>query len=367
MMRFFAAALLIASACAAKTTSQQARRISLPAGFRPAAIAVADLNGDGFADIAITGESERLIILLGDGHGALRFAPESARAGKQPYAIVAADLNGDRKIDLAVANHDTDHLTLLFGDGKGQFTARELRVPSKPHPHMIAAADADGDGQVDLITDSWMENRLLLVSTTGRSTPIEVGRKPYLTLTAADIDGDGNIDLITPNQGFGTVSILPGDGHGHFAHAPQSPIAAGPGPFAAAVADVNGDRKPDIVVANFSGQITDTARDGVTWIRNDGARRFTAFPNRIAVGRGTARIAAGDFNGDGFADVAVSNSAGAEVTIVFGSPSGLHRSITIPTMSSPHALALADLDRDGRADLLVVTEERDEMLIVSGH
>lgn len=83
-------------------------------------------------------------------------------------------------------------------------------------------------------------------------------------------------------------------------------------------------------------------------------------------GRGTARIAAGDFNGDGFADAAVSSSAGAEVTIAFGSPSGLHR-LTIRTTSSPHALALADLDRDGRADLLVVTEERDELLIVSGY
>ena len=366
-MSFFAAALLIANACAAETASHQARRISLPAGFRPVAIAVADFNGDGYADVAITGESERLIILLGDGHGALRFSPENARAGKQPVAIVAADLNGDRKIDLAVANHDTDHLTLLPGDGKGQFTARQLRVPSKPHPHMIAAADADGDGHVDLITDSWMENRLLLVSTTGRSTPIEVGRKPYWNLTAADLDGDGHIDLITPNQGLGTVSILLGDGHGHFAHAPQSPIAAGPGPFAATVSDVNGDRRPDIVVANFSGQITDTARDGVTWIRNDGARRFTAFPDRIADGRGTARIAAGDFNGDGFADAAVSSSAGTDVTIVFGSQSGLRRSVTIPAMPSPHALALADLDRDGRADLLVVTEEKDELLIVRGH
>jgi VCBS repeat protein len=362
--RLAIAALTCVAACGAFAAT---RHIPLPAGFRPAAIAVADFNGDGAIDIAIAGLSERLLILLGDGHGGLHAARESARAGKQPIAMVAADVNGDHKIDLVIANHDTDHLTLLIGDGKGQFTAREIRVPSKPHPHMVAVADVDGDGRPEMITDSWMENRLLIVKTDGRSTPIEVGRKPYFTLTAADLDGDGHIDLVTPNEGLGTVSILFGDGHGHFAHAPQSPIAAGPEPFSATVADVNGDGRPDIIIANYSGQGTDLSRGGITWIRNDGARRFTAFPQRVVAGRQMARLTAGDFDGDGFTDVAASNSSSADVTIVFGSRSGLRRSITVPTMQSPHAVAFADLDRDGRADLLVISEEHDELLVIPGH
>ena len=342
------------------------RHIALPAGFRPAAIAAADFNGDGIIDLALTGESQRLLILLGDGRGGLCALPESARAGKQPYAIVAADMNGDRRIDLVVANHDTDHLTILTGDGRGGFSAREIKVPSKPHPHMVAAADVDHDGKMDVITDSWMENRLLIVHGDGRSAPVDVGRKPYLTVSAADLDGDGNVDLVTPNQGLGTVSILFGDGHGRFAHAAQSPIAAGAEPFYAAIADVNGDGKPDIVVGNYSGHITDTARDGVTWIRNEGARRFTTFPDRVAVGQGTYRVATGDFNGDGFADIAAANGAASDVMIVFGSRRGPQRSISIPTMPGPHFNALADLNRDGKADLLVITEERDELLVING-
>lgn len=363
--RGFGAALIVAALCMAQTTPPS-RRVTLPAGFRPAALVAADFNGDGVTDIAITGESERLLILLGDGRGGLRALPVGARAGKQPYAIIAADMNGDGRMDLVVANHDTDHLTLLTGDGKGAFIAREIKVPSKPHPHMVAAADIDHDGKMELITDSWMEDRLLIVRTDGRSIPIDVGRKPYLTLSAADLDGDGNVDLVTPNEGLGTVSILFGDGRGQFTHATQSPIPAGAEPFAATIADVNGDGRPDIVVGNYSGHITDTARDGVTWIRNDGSRHFTAFTNRVAVGHGTYRVAAGDFNGDGIADIAAANGAASDVTIVYGSHAGPQRSISIPTMAGPHAIAMADLNGDGRADLLVISENRDEMLVING-
>ncbi|HEX9161104.1 MAG TPA: VCBS repeat-containing protein, partial [Thermoanaerobaculia bacterium] len=156
-------AFLLAFSCAISCDAQPARHIALPSGFRPTGIAVADFNGDGFVDVALTGESERLLVFLGDGRGGLHPAPESARAGKQPAAVVAADVNGDRKMDLVVANHDTDHLTILYGDGTGRFSAHEVRIPSRPHPHMVAAADVDGDGRVELITDSWAENKLLIV------------------------------------------------------------------------------------------------------------------------------------------------------------------------------------------------------------
>lgn len=283
--------------------------------------------------------------------------------------MTAADVNSDGYVDVVIANHDTDHLTLLLGDGTGRFTAREVRVHSNPHPHMIAAADVDRNGRIDLITDSWMENRLTLVRADANGawqtpgTPIEVGRKPYWTLTAADLDGDGNVDLVVPNEGRGTVSVLFGDGHGHFAHGPGSPIAAGPAPFSATVGDVNSDGRLDVVVANYSGHITDSSRDGVTWMRNDGGRRFTPFAERVVTARGSARVAVGDVNGDGFADAAVSNGGASDVTIVFGSPDGLGRGISVATMPGPDAIALVDLDHNRRADLLVTTENRDELLV----
>jgi hypothetical protein len=194
---------------------------------------------------------------------------------------------------------------------------------------------------------------------------IEIGRKAYWTIAAADVDvdGDGKLDLVAPNYGHDTVSILLGDGRGHFAHAQGSPFAAGPVPFAATIADMNGDGRPDVVVANYSGHAARTEQDGLTWIRNDGNHRFTPFATRLARGRYTARVVTGDVNGDGFNDPAFSNGNGATVTIVYGSRGGPVTGIDVPTMQSPHALTLADLNGDARADLAVASEDSAEVLL----
>jgi hypothetical protein len=341
-------------------------RIPLPPGFHPVAMAAADFNGDGIADIVVVGGRNELLLLTGDRRGGFRAGPP-VPAGSNPSSMAVADMNGDGHLDVVVANHEADYVTLLLGDGAGHFTPRSLHLHSHPHPHAVAVGDFDRDGHLDIAVDSWGENRIMLLfgrdDWRGPGTPVELGTNPYYTIAAADLDGDGNIDLVTPNWGHGTVSILFGDGHGHFAHGPGSPFAAGPSPFSAVIADVNGDHRPDIVVANYSGHANMTANDGLTWIRNDGGRRFTPFPERVARGDYSARVAAGDVNGDGFVDCAFSNTNGATVTVVYGSSSGPRGTDSVATMPSPHALALADLDGDGRADLIVTSEKSDEILV----
>jgi hypothetical protein len=315
--------------------------IPLPSGFQPQAIAVGSFG------VALCGDSGQLLIVGGP--------PQTATCGEHPTSMIA---NGN---DLVVANHDTDYITYLRNDGHARFTSQTLHVHSKPHPHTVAAADVNHDGRIDLITDSWGENRLTLLLANGSGwqtpgTPIDVGRKPYINVMAADFDGDGNIDLVVPNSGFNTVTVLFGDGRGHFRAEP--PIAAGPTPFDIAVADFNGDGRPDIVVANYSGHMTDTSRDGLTWVRNDGHRHFTAFPQRLATGVGVWRVAAGDLNGDGIADAAFVNGGEDTVTIAFGSKNGLRPGPKIKVMPHPHNLAI------GNGRLFVITEERDELVEV---
>lgn len=369
-MRSAAAAMtlvLLAGGCAnAAPPYGPPVRIPLPPSFHPVAVAAADFNGDGSIDIVAAGERNQLLLLTGDRRGGFRAGPP-VPAGSNPSSMAVADMNGDGHLDVVVANHESDYVTLLLGDGAGQFTPRTLQVHSRPHPHAVVVGDFDRDGHPDIAVDSWGEKRITLLfgrdEWRGPGTPVDLGTNPYYTIAAADLDGDGNIDLVAPNWGHGTVSILFGDGHGRFAHAPGSPFAAGPSPFSAIVADMNGDRRPDIVVANYSGHSNMTANDGLTWIRNDGGRRFTPFPERVARGDYSARVAAGDVNGDGFADCAFSNSNGATVTVVYGSSGGPRGSDSVAAMPSPHALALADLNSDGRADLIVTSEKSDEILV----
>jgi hypothetical protein len=285
------------------------------------------------------------------------------RDGVHPSAPIAAGANPS-SIDtadglIAVANHETDYVTLISGS-----TPRTLHLHSRPHPHAVAIGDFDRDGKADLAVDSWGENRIMLLfgrdGWRGPGTPVDIGTRPYWTITAADMDGDGNVDLVTPNWGSGTVSILLGDGHGHFTHAPGSPFKAGPSPFSAAIGDVNGDHRPDIVVANYSGHSTDTSNDGLTWIRNDGGRRFTPFPQRVANGDYSARVATGDVNGDGIADAVFSNSNGSTVTVVYGSRGGLRTTASIPVMRHPHNVIVM------RGNIMVTSEEEDALVIVRG-
>jgi hypothetical protein len=338
MQRFLVLLALLGAAAAPLPP----KRIALPRGFRPTALAT---MGN---DVVVAGLNGQVVIVRD-----LARVSAPISAGANPVSLgVAGGL-------IAVANHETDYVTLIQGTAP-----RTLRLHSRPHPHAVAVGDFDRDGKPDLAVDSWGENRIMLLfgrdGWRGPGTPVEVGARPYWTITAADVDGDGNVDLVTPNAGTTKVSILLGDGRGHFAHAPGSPFEAGPCPFAATVADLNGDHRPDIAVANFSGHNTDTANDGLTWIRSDGARRFTPFPRRIATGNYTSRIAAGDLDGDRIDDVVFTNGNGTTATIVYGSPTGPRRTTSIATMPHPHGVAVVG----GR--VVVASEEEDALLVVAG-
>ena len=363
----FGIAFLVAAACAdAASPFRPPVHVLLPKDFHPVDIAAADFTGDGITGLVLTGGRNELLVLFGNARGGFRALP-SVPAGSNPAAIAIADMNGDRHPDVVVANHETDYVTLLLGDGAGSFTPRALHLRSNPHPHAVAVGDFDDDGRPDIAVDSWGEDRITLLfgkdEWKGPGTPFAIGTRPYHTIVAADLDGDGKADLVVANWGKGTVSILMGDGKGGFTHAPGSPFPAGPTPFAAAVADVNGDHRPDVVVANYSGHVDDTKNDGLTWLRNDGNRRFTPFPKLVSHGDYSSRVTTGDVNGDGFADCAFPNTNGSSVTLVYGSPAGPRAGETIPTMPAPYAIVLADLDGDGRPDLVVSSQKSDEMLV----
>ncbi len=357
----------VASGSGRSSPFREPRVISLGESRRPGALAAGDFNRDGKLDLVVGSDgADDALVFLGDGRGDFRRG-WSFPAGPSPTEIAAADFNRDGRLDLAIANHGVASVTLLLGDGNGGFrpaSGSPFSVRSRPHPHTIDASDVNGDGSLDLVIDSWGENRLTLLAGDGKGgfalpgVPIEAGRKPYRNLRVADLDGDGKPDIVVPNMAERGVTILFGDGRGNFRGFDRAPIPAGPCPFTVAVADVNGDGKPDILVGNYSGQLSDPSGDALTFLLGDGRGNFRLGP-RIAAGRAPGNVAAGDVDGDGIADAVTVNAGSRDLTVAFGGPGGLSpaRVATVPGTGRSWRVLLADFDGNGRADGVTASPE----------
>src|SRR6266404_3572480 len=342
-----------------------ASSISIAVGKTPHSVEIADLNLDGKLDIVVANAGDNTVtVLFGDGKGKFVEAKGSPfAAGNSPNDICVADFNGDGKPDLAIANHEAKYLSVLLGDGQGGFKpapGSPVTVLSNPHTHGVAAGDFNGDGKLDLVTDSWAENKVTVVFGDGRgnfSSPgaqFAVGKRPYERVRVADVNGDGHPDVITTNLDGDNITVLLGDGKGGFTQAPGSPFPGGKTPFGVAIADLNGDGKLDLAIANFSGHPEQAENDGVTILLGDGEGGFKIMAGPpFPTGHSPVRLAIGDVNGDGVPDIVTVNLAGNDVTILLGGKGTFTRAATIAVGNKPYGVAIGDLNGDGKADIVV--------------
>ncbi len=353
------------------------RAIHLPVGTHPSMLSIADVNRDGNADILVAnGGSGNLSVYLGDGKGGFSQPNGSPfSAGQNPTDIGTGDFNGDGNLDIAIANHGVKLVTVLLGNGKGQFSfapGSPFSVESNPHPHGIAVADFNGDKKPDIAIDSWAENKMLVIFGKGDGTfqtpgvKFDVGKMPYQRLRTADVNEDGNADILTSNFEGSSVSILLADGRGKFT---RRDFPVPPNPFGIAIAALNGDRHLDLAIFHYSGHATDRSKNGMSVLFGDGHGNFAlAQGSPFPVGQYPATIAAGDLDGDGIADLVVSNYEDGTLTIYL---CGRNR-ITLAGYSpirvghTPHGVAVADLNHDGKGDVVVAEEEDNDVLVLLG-
>jgi hypothetical protein len=161
-------------------------------------------------------------------------------------------------------------------------------------------------------------------------------------LAIADLNGDGKPDLAAPNDA-NTVSVLLNRGDGRYA--PRRHYATGHGPESLVIADLNGDGKPDLATANAYAS-------AVSVLLNRGDGRFEPRSD-YATGADPGSIAIADLNGDGKPDLATANFHADTVSVLLNRGDG---SFTPPsdyaTGAGLGSLALADLNGDGRQDVL---------------
>ena len=283
-------------------------------GPYPSALAVGDFNRDGKPDLAVLNrDSASVSILLGKGNGS--FAPRhSFGVGKASVLIAVGDFNRDGKRDLAVLSRKSASVSILLGKGNGRFAPRRSFAVGK-RSNSIAVADLNRDGKPDLVI---------------------------------------RIDFTYGKQG--AVSVLLGNGDGTFGARHNYSVGSGTTwtVNTIGIADLNGDHRLDIVVAGG-----DKLR--VLLGRGDGS--FGAMHAYVAATYSHIdSLALADLNGDGAKDVIAgsegySNQPEGALSVLLNKGNGSFKAAvtqgTEPDYLLPSGLAVADVNHDGKRDLLV--------------
>jgi hypothetical protein len=321
------------------------RSVSLPGNSAagvlygsPVSVAQADFNGDGLGDLAFltahNGHYE-LKVFFGTGKSGQPFLPGTStvlaptRSSFEPISMVAADFNGDGQVDVAISYTNlfdfVSFVQVYLGNGDGTFRAGgHLGVPMAGA--QMIAADFNGDGKLDLASSSGFV-ALGNGDGTFRKATMFYQISPLANtfgvwLAATDFNHDGKLDLafqtpenVTTGQ---PLLIFAGNGDGTF----QNPVSYTWGylPVSGAIADLNGDGNPDIVI--LSGASGRKQKTAAVFLGNpDGSFQAPSYIHASFTVSPLA-ILAGDFNGDGKMDVAVMDSGGNAIHLFAGNGDG---------------------------------------------
>lgn len=235
-------------------------------------------------------------------------------------------------------------------------------------PQAVAVRDFNGDGKADMaVANAFSFGNSVSIYlgngsggfTPAPGSPIAVGSQPF-GIVAVDFNGDGKWDLATANCASNNISVLLGNGDGTFVNAPGSPFAVGTQPNALVAGDFNGDGRPDLAVSNSGDNDVDI-------YLGNGNGTFTASPgNPIAVGTDPISIVAGNFDAGTTLDLAVANSGSGNVSILLGNGNGTFTSSLIAAGTSPSSVTAADFNGDGKKDLAVANKDDNTLSILLG-
>ena len=290
--------------------------------------------------------------------------PVETRSNSIPQGACTADIDGDGKADIIHGDQYGPYIRVLRNtSAKNDISfASENLIHVGEFPVGIATGDIDGDGKTDLAianndNGSWGGGKVAVLKNTSSAGNLsfapqidyQVGPGTQ-SIALADLDLDGRPDMVVGISSGDYISVFKNTSvGGNVAFAQNIDYASGDGPVYINVADLDGDGKPEIISTNRNAGT-------ISVYHNISANGFISFASKVdyVTGGHAINTALGDFDGDGKWDIAVATNNNS--VVVFrnnsaGNTVSLASNITVSTPSYPMTIKCSDLNGDGKPEL----------------
>lgn len=290
--------------------------------------------------------------------------------GGGPYHIAIADFDGDGKPDIVTTNAGSNTISVLrnsssSGSITGSSFANKVDFTADSLPNGIITADLDGDGKPDIVVANSNSNSISVFHNTSTISSISfatkvdfaVGSYPVF-VTIGDLDGDGKPDLVVANTQSNTFSVFRNTStSGSISFTDKVDFACGNTPVGVAISDFDGDGKPDV-------EVTNVGSNAVSVFRNTSVTGSISFANKVdfAAGSNPSLVTVGDFDGDGKPDLAVTHHGNDTISIfrntsILGNITFAAHVDFVAGNNFTRDQAIGDLDGDGKLDLAVANND----------